>query len=367
MGKSLIFSDTMERKFLALAMKEGILHIPESHDNLIHRLNNERIVRGDISQIYANMFLNPYIKVQIIYELEFEPTIRDITVEIQKGYNEGKEFTDVFLLCSLIMARDPTLNLEIIRDRLNNHISIEEKVKDSFGSIPLRTGNNEVLTLEQFITRGITRKNPPKATNEQLLLYKEYEKSLEGINLIRQTHNELASLHRRTNFGDSVVIDPLLKNDLTDLLDEEKIKYDQFDKVDLFYLFIKELRTLPVGNSIKETIELANTREGDSLRKRVNELHDKLITGELTDINNIQKRIRDDIQNYKALTQQLVTPNTFSDLTDLSLGATSLIPGIGIVPGIGGLVKTALGIKKKRDIYQEIKNNIWVDYKGSNL
>jgi hypothetical protein len=299
--------------------------------------------------------------------LEFEPTVKNIVVEIQREYDRDKEFKDVYLLCSLVMARDPNLKLETIRDRLNEHIDIESKIIESFGSIPSRTADGEVLTLKQFVISGVTRTDPPKATHEQVLLYEEYEKSLDKIKLITQTCAELESLHRRASIGDSVVIDPLLKNSFTDFLDKKSLKNNKFEKIDLYYLFIKELKTLPVGKSIKETIELANTREGDSLRKRVCELHDSIIAGELVGVDNIKKKIRDDIHEYKSLTRKLMSPNTLSDLTDLTLSSTSLIPAIGTVTGAMGLAKTTTNIAQKRKIYEKIQKNIWVDFRGSNI
>lgn len=365
--KSIVFSGTMEKKFLALAVIEGVFPIPESHKSLKESLRVQNATREDISQIQANLFLNPHVKLQIVYEIEFESTIENVFVEMQRQYNEDKEFKDVFLLCSLVMARNPSLTIESIRDHLGEAAEKEEKVIESFGSVPTRQSDGDLLTFEQSIRFAVSRNKRPRATQEQQLLFTEYEKSLEKIWPIKSAYDELKNLYRRANIGDSVVVDPLLKNSFTDFLDEDSLDRGQFEKIDLFYLFIKELRTLPVGRSIKETIELANTREGDALRKRVGELQDSIIAGELSGIESIRKKIRDEIHEYKSLTSQLISPNGLSDLTDITLSATSLIPVVGTFSGAVGLAKTTANISQKRSVYQKIQDSIWVDYRGSTI
>ncbi len=164
-----------------------------------------------------------------------------------------------------------------------------------------------------------------------------------------------------------MIIDPLRKNNFTEFLDEKALESDGLEKVDLFYLFIKELQTLPVGRNIKETIELANTQEGDALRKRVCELHDSIVAGEVRCVDNIKKKIRDDVHEYRSLTRQLMSPNTLSDVTDLTLSSSSLIPVVGTIAGAFGPVKTTKSIVEKRMVYKKIQDNIWVDFKGTNI
>ncbi len=366
-NKSVVFSGTMEKKFLALAMNEGAIHVPESYRNFIKTLKSQNITREDVSHIQANLFLNPHLRLQLVYELEFESEVTNLAFEMQREYNDNKEFKDVLLLCSLVIARNPSLTIEEICDRLLEHLNNETKVIESFGAIPSRQSNGVLCTFDQSIRFVVTQEEPPKATKEQQLLFEAFEKSLDKVEQISDVFRELTNLYRRVNVGDSVVIDPLLKNTFTDFLDEEYIKNDQLEKVDLFYLFIKELKTLPIGRNIKETIELANSKEGDALRKRIGELHGSIVAGELSGIDKVQARIRDDIHEYKLLTSKLISPNKLSDLTDLTLSATSLIPVVGTATGALGLAKTTASISQKRSIYKKIQESIWVEYRGDTI
>jgi len=97
------------------------------------------------------------------------------------------------------------------------------------------------------------------------------------------------------------------------------------------------------------------------------ELHDSIVAGEISGVDNIKKKIRDDIQEYRSLTMKLMSPNTLSDLTDLSLSSTSLIPAVGTIAGALSLVKTTKNIAEKRMVYKKIQENVWVEFKGANI
>ena len=361
--KSVVFSETMEKKFLTLAAKEGVFSIPDGF-KLKETIKTQTVTRDDKSLILANLFLNPYIKLRIVYEINFEPKIDNLFIKMQNRENRNHEFKDYFTLCSLILARNPTLTLELIGDDLDEFLILKNKVIESFGSVPTRQLNGDILTLGQAIMRPLDKSECKFASNEQQLLFSKYEIAKQKAQPIISIYKELEDLNRRKNTGDSVVIDPKIKKSFTDFLDDNIKENDVSDEIDLFYLFIKELRTLPVGKNIKETIELSNTKQGESLRMRINELHDLILADQLRGIDSIQKKIRNDIHEYKLLTNKLITPNHLSDITDLTLSGTSLIPMIGTFTGIASLAITADNISQKRRIYKKIQDSIWVGYEG---
>ncbi len=88
--KSIVFSDTMERKFLSLAMSEGVIDIPESREDVTRKLLSQKVYRRDISQIHANLFLNPKIKIQLFMSLNLSQLLMIYQSKFKKNIRKKK-------------------------------------------------------------------------------------------------------------------------------------------------------------------------------------------------------------------------------------------------------------------------------------
>jgi hypothetical protein len=136
-------------------------------------------------------------------------------------------------------------------------------------------------------------------------------------------------------------------------------------ETDLFFISIKALRTLPVGRTLAETLELAASAEGTALRQRVKALHSELIAGGAP--ADILKRIENDAEAYRQLTARLRSPNLLSGVTDMVLSALGLIPVVGTYFSAASLTKSSFGTARSAATRRKIRDMYWASYQGRSI
>jgi hypothetical protein len=360
----LLLSPPLERTLIELCGREGLVNLSgPAWENFKRRFGRPRIGQAIRSQLLANVFLHPSVKLSVTYESDL-PTTSDILTFTVDRPSEAATFEDFGLLLAYCRAVDRSLTPKRIQDLLEAWSAAREKVIELWGEVPDTDGNGQPVRTRDFISSAIGGRPRPTYSDAMLSRFREYEQARDAAAVVERCHRDLAEIWSRRSDTDAIAIHPTLHNNYRTLLRQSDL--ESLNETDVFFLSIRSLKTLPVGRTLKETLELSATKEGTALRRRVHELSEEVAVGS-SSISRVLERIEADAGEYRVLTQRLESPHLVSTGTDLALAAAGLVPIIGTVFGAASVAKSMYAEFAGMKDGEALKRLIWARYQGTGI
>jgi hypothetical protein len=228
--------------------------------------------------------------------------------------------------------------------------------------VPGSDGKGRPILLADAIQRTLTRKEP-HYTRKQVAAFKRFSKARNEAAAIITGMSDINNVWALRTDDNPVSFHPRLSRDYSEILAGAGPDAEMVTETDLFFLSVKALRTLPVGGTLAQTLELGTTKEGIALRSRVAELYGELRSG-ATDLATLATRIDEDADNYRALTARLRSPNLLSGFTDVALSGAGLFPIIGTIASSLSLAKSAWSTTSTIPTRMRLKSMAWGAYQG---
>lgn len=361
-NRALVLSPPLEEKIIKICMNEGLIRTSGQrahYDNLI-------VESDENSHILAKIFLCPNLKIAKKSEVSVELETDLLKVCADNHYNSEIKCDDMPLLLSYCEAIDSALDPSKVMMAIAELIAAEENVLKIWGQLPWSDGNGLPVLSTDFWESVLSKVPPPQYLPEQIDAYDRYRRMRDNAAKIIKCVNDLDNVWARKNPGDAIGIHSSLGRTYQDVISAENFE-DGLSENDIFFLHIRALRTLPVGRSLKETLELGATPEGMALRQRVADLHAEVQIGSQSEIRRSLEKIEKEADDYRVLTSRIISPNTLSNATDVVLGLGGLVPLIGTMTSVIGILKSTHATKSSHDRNRELKRLLWARYQGRAL
>jgi hypothetical protein len=367
---SLVVSNYLESRLLRICHEEGLIEIPQWFLVEIPKIMEASISPQDRSQIFASVFLNPSVRLSFGTDHDFLQTksiIFEPSSDAQRN-PESMPFHDFNLLTAYAMEMQPDLTPDRIRTLIINLIDTKEIVMRQFGAMPNADGNGNPVLLTDSIASFFSRTPRPTYSADQIRVFREYRSARDAADTIVECHNELTSIWERRGLFDGVAIHPGINRSYNEIVASTDIQCIG-DETELFFIAIRELRTLPVGRTLRETLELSASPQGVALRARVRDLYSTVSNASPGAIQRAVNQIKAEADEYRAFTSRVQSPHSLSMVTDLIVAAASpmLLGVIGALVSAGVLAKSMYAMVADGDVRLKMRSRLWAEYKGTSI
>jgi len=363
-GGHLIFSPPLEAKLISICDREGLVDLTDGYWSSYKKHNGkQRINAADRSHLLASVFLHPSIKLRAGHESQIALRSDLIALRQDAKFNFDAQCEDVPLLLSYCKAADTKLTDAEVTRLTKEWVAAYDAAIGAWGAMPSSDGNGNPCLLGDFVAAIVSRSQRPQYTQHQLDTYNRFRKVDGAAAVVSRCSQDLNSIWSRKASGDAIAVHPRLQQTYRHVLSADDFA-DGLTETDLFFLSVRALRTLPVGRTLKETLELSATAEGVALRQRLVELNDEYQAGGLAAIPRILERIERDADDYRSLTSHLESSHTLSNASDVALSAAGLIPMVGTLFGGVALLKSSFATYSSLEDNKKLKEMLWAKYQG---
>ena len=357
---ALVFAPPLEVAALQLAADEELI-AREKHWRRHSAGDIDPVLR---SYLLANLFLHPEVKLSPRYELEVPVRTPLLRFDQSRTGEDGGACEDMALIIAYARALDPSLTVQQIGARASAYCETHAAVEQLFGGMPLSNGEGRPIMLQDMVVSAIER-SPPTYSGEQLAAYAAYHDAKADAATILGAFADINGAWRLRTANNPVSLHPKLSRDFRQILAGD-VEAGEVSESDIFFLTVKALRTLPVGRTLAETLELSASREGRALRARIAELHGELMGGAIN-LSALAARIEADADSYRMLTSRLHSPNILSGVVDIVLSGLGLIPVIGTASSVISLSKSSWATYSTVKVRSLLNSMAWGGYQGRSI
>ena len=356
----LILDRPIGRALLQVAKAEGLIASDDPFGPSGTRTRYQRLIKRCVTPIREPV---PASGISLECRYEIEVPVRTSLLRFDQGGDA--EYTqrcdDMSLLIGYCRAVDPSLTMPriaILPMLLRDARRGESLCSAVCGS--RRKGSARLLA--DAIQRALT-KIDTVYSEEQLAAYGRYSAARADADTILTCISDIDNVwHLRTD-NNPVSFHPRLARDYNDILAQDPAGDEEITDTDLFFLTVRALRTLPVGRTLTETLNLGATKEGVALRARVAELHGQMKAG-ATNLDSLIGRIENDADQYRSLTARLQSPHFLSKYIDMVLSGLGLVPFVGTYASALSLAKSSWATRSTHNTRAQLKTLSWAAYQG---
>jgi hypothetical protein len=360
----LVLAPPLEQQLIALCNSEGLVNAWQGWFPPGGKESLQVKVKADTrSYLLAQVFLRPSIKLLAGYEGELSLQSDHLELVEQLDAPTGPEFQDIPLLLSYCKASSSRLGPRKVFELLRVYSAAHEEVVHEWGKVPDTNGAGQPIFLENFIASAVLRKPPLSYSARQLAAFERFREARAAASMVEDCLNDLSRIWASRSETDAIAVHPRLHRTYRDIQTVRDFE-DGVSETDIFFLSVNALRTLPVGRTLRETLELSASPEGSALRARVGELNAEYRSISGMAVSRLLSRIEKDADRYRALTSRLQSPNRLFGIPDIVLDAAGLVPAIGTVTNFVSLAKSTFATGSQLKANKDLKGMLWASYKG---
>jgi hypothetical protein len=353
--EGVVLDDPIAKTFLFVAISEGLMDKSypldvDEHD-FISKILTDTPTDESISIAYEQLIISGkiFLPFKIPFKWKGELIDKNILIsnsqleEYQPSINIQQLPSEIIL--GMLSSRNINWSFMELQERYQSFIFAYNNWNEDINKIPLEFKSDIEIALSSFLELE------NKYTTEQLSKYKALKNELEKIQPIINCIDSYERVINKANLVSALSYVSVNETSYESLI---QLPYDvshsmEEYKYKLYRITCNELRRIPYGRTLKETIQLATSSEAIALRKKLNEWCDKIAKGELKSIDTILKEIEN---ARKSLKYSKTISKVGNIVTWLSI-PVSIVPIIGPILSItsAGLSSCSTNIEK---------NNNWV-------